>query len=141
MSDVSVALRTRIRAWANRRCEYCLAPESLTLFEHEIDHIIALKHGGETTANNLALCCTLCNKHKGSDIASIDPETGGMQPLFHPRVDRWDDHFQLRGGEIVPRTAVGRVTVRLLRLNRPERLKERALMIQFGLLQPRQTLE
>ena len=80
MSDVSASLRARIRAWANRKCEYCLAPESLTLLEHEIDHIIALKHGGETIADNLALCCTLCNKHKGSDIASLDPETGGMQP-------------------------------------------------------------
>ena len=63
-----------------------------------------------------------------------------MQPLFHPRVDRLHDHFQLRGGEILPRTAVGRVTVRLLRLNRPERLKERALMVQFGLLEPGQKL-
>lgn len=130
MSDVSAALRTQVRDRAKQRCEYCLVPESLTLIEHEVDHIIALKHGGQTIAENLALCCTLCNKYKGSDIASIDPETGGMEPLFHPRRDRWHHHFELRGPEIVPRTAVGPVTVGLLQLNRPERVKERDLMIR-----------
>ena len=134
MPDVSAALRTQVRDRAKRRCEYCLVPESVTLVEHEIDHIIAVKHGGQAIAENLALCCTLCNKHKGSDIASIDPDTGGMQPLFHPRRDRWHDHFELRGTEMVPRTAVGRATVRLLHLNLPERVLERELMVQANLL-------
>jgi len=84
--------------------------------------------------DNLALCCALCNKHKGSDIASIDPETGDMQPLFHPRRDRWRDHFELRGAEIASRTAAGRATLRLLQLNRPERVKERELLIQAKLM-------
>jgi hypothetical protein len=113
-----------------------LVPESLTLVSHEIDHIIATKHGGGTGAENLALCCTLCNKHKGTDLASIDPEMGGMCRLFHPRKDRWHEHFELRGGEIVALTAVGRVTARLLRLNRPERIGEREIMIRAGLLSP-----
>ena len=134
MSDISAALRAQVRDRAKRRCEYCLAPESVTLIEHEVDHIIALKHGGRTVTENLALCCTLCNKHKGSDIASIDTDTGEMLPLFHPRRDRWHDHFELRGAEIVPRTAVGRAMARLLQLNRPERVKERDLMVQAKLL-------
>jgi hypothetical protein len=62
-----------------------LVPEIVALLWHEIDHIVALKHGRQTTAENLALSCTLCNKHKGSDIAAIDSDTGEMQPLFHPR--------------------------------------------------------
>jgi len=54
---------------------------------HEVDHVIAEKHGGLTEPDNLALSCTLCNKHKGSDLTSIDPETGDIVPLYHPRKD------------------------------------------------------
>jgi hypothetical protein len=104
--------------------------ERFTLAEHEIDHVIAVKHGGRTVEENLALCCTVCNRFKGSDIASIDPETGQLTPLFHPRRDRWDEHYQVRGGEIVALTAKGRVTVSLLRMNRPTRIKERRLPLR-----------
>ena len=45
MPDVSAALRTQVRDRAKRRCEYCLVPESVTLIEHEIDHIIAVGAG------------------------------------------------------------------------------------------------
>jgi len=107
-------------------------PESLTLVTHEVDHIIAAKHGGATLLDNLALCCTLCNKYKGTDLASIDPETGEMCRLFHPRRDQWRHHFQLHGGLIVAITAVGRVTVRVPQLNRSERVQERDLMMRAG---------
>jgi hypothetical protein len=142
MPDVGVAARTAVRSRARYRCEYCLVPESLTLASHEIDHIIATKHAGATKlaggtgTENLALCCTLCNKHKGTDLSSIDPETGDMCRLFHPRRDQWHQHFELRRGEILALTPVGRVTVRLLRLNRPERTSEREIMIRAGLLSP-----
>jgi hypothetical protein len=58
----------------------------------------------------------------------MDPETGRLTPLFHPRLDRWDNHHELRNGEILGLTAKGRVTVRLLRMNRPARIKERQLL-------------
>lgn len=128
MPDIDSALRELVRSRASGVCEYCRISEQFTLAEHEIDHVIAAKHGGQTVAENLALCCTLCNRYKGSDIASIDPETGQLTPLFHPRVDRWDDHHQIRNGEIQALTAIGRVTVRLLRLNRSARIKERQLL-------------
>lgn len=70
---------------------------------------------------NLALCCAVCNKHKGTDLASIDPETGEMQRLFDARRNQWHEHFELRGAEIVSRTGIGRVTIRSLRLNRMAR--------------------
>jgi hypothetical protein len=79
------------------------------------------------------LCCAICNRFKGSDIASIDPETGQLTALFHPRRDRWNEHHELRQGEIIGLTAKGRVTVRLLRMNRPTRIKER-LILQRGYL-------
>lgn len=79
------ALRRLVYERAGGRCEYCLVPETIALAGHEIDHIISEKHGGATEAENLALCCVLCNQHKGSDIASVDPVTGAIVPLFNPR--------------------------------------------------------
>ncbi len=95
---------------------------------------MAVKHGGQAAPENLALSCSLCNKHKGSDIASVDPATGQVQRLFDPRRDKWRDHFALKGGEVVARTAVGRATVRLLQWNRLERVKERELLVAAGLM-------
>ena len=109
-------------------CEYCRISEKFTLAEHEIDHVIAVKHGGQTVVENLALCCAVCNRFKGSDIASIDLESGQLTRLFDPRLDRWDEHYGFRKGEIFGVTATGRVTVRILGMNRPMRIKERLLL-------------
>jgi 5-methylcytosine-specific restriction endonuclease McrA len=128
MPDIEASLREFVRLRAAGLCEYCGISERLTLAEHEIDHVIAMKHGGQSVVENLALCCAVCNRFKGSDIASIDPGTGDLTPLYHPRLDRWDDHYELRNGEITGLTATGRATVRLLRMNRPTRIKERQLL-------------
>ena len=48
--------------------------------------------------------------------------------LFHPRHQRWSDHFRLRGTIIEPLTVEGKVTVRLLRLNLDKRIVERQLL-------------
>jgi 5-methylcytosine-specific restriction endonuclease McrA len=135
LTHIPAALRRLVRERADGRCEYCLIPESVTLAVHAIDHVVAEKHGGPTVADNLALSCTLCNGRKGSDLSSIDPETGALVPLFHPRRDRWPDHFRLAEGLIEPLTAVGRVTVRLLQLNHPDRVEERQLLVAAGVLQ------
>ncbi len=128
------ALRRLVYERAGDCCEYCLTPEAAVFASHEIDHIIAEKHGGATEADNLGLSCVLCNKHKGSDIASIDPQTGEIVPLYHPRRDKWREHFQLSGAEFIPLTATGRVAVRLLQLNRPDRIEERKLLIEAEML-------
>lgn len=132
---VSSALRRLVYDRAKGACEYCLMPEIAMLASHEVDHVIAEKHGGSTDENNLALSCTVCNKYKGSDLASIDPETGEITRLYHPRRDQWQEHFQLQGSNIVPLTSIGRVTVKLLQLNRSERQKERQVLIEAGVLE------
>ena len=134
-SYVSAELREQVYKRANGCCEYCLIPEMAVLFTHQVDHIIAEKHGGLTEAFNLALACVLCNKYKGSDIASIDVETDEVVRLFHPRRDVWKDHFVLSAGKIKPLSAIGRVTLNLLQCNRAERISERELLIQAGVLQ------
>ena len=97
---------------------------------HEPDHIIAIKHRGETHEANLAWACFACNRRKGSDLASIDPETGAIVRLFNPRLDEWTKHFRLEGARITPLTPEGRVTEFLLQLNRFDRVELRELAIQ-----------
>jgi 5-methylcytosine-specific restriction endonuclease McrA len=124
---ISAALRRQVRERARERCEYCLLAEVRAFFPHEPDHIVALKHGGQTSPENLALACFDCNRFKGSDIASIDPVSGVLAPLFNPRTQRWTDHFRLRDGHISPLTPVGRATVSLLRLNLTQRIVVRRI--------------
>jgi len=133
-THIPAELRRAVRLRAHDCCEYCLIPESMTLAAHEIDHIIAEKHGGPTDADNLALACAICNGFKGSDLASIDAESGDIVPLFNPRRDRWTEHFRLESGRIEPLTASGRATVRLLQLNHPHRVEERLLLIAAGII-------
>ncbi|HEY9701989.1 MAG TPA: HNH endonuclease [Allocoleopsis sp.] len=132
---IPLALRKLVIKRAKNRCEYCLIPDQVSFAPLEIDHIIAEKHDGKTDADNLALSCTLCNKYKGSDLTSIDPNTQEIVPLYNPRQDSWSDHFQLDNGEIKSLTAIGRVTVKLLQINRQERIKERLLLIESGLFE------
>jgi hypothetical protein len=121
-SEIRPALRRELRERAERRCEYCGMPDDIPLLPHELDYVIALKHGGLTTSRNLAYACFQCNRAKGSDIASLDPVTGKLTPLYNPRLHVWHEHFQLNGAIIEPITAVGRVTVKLLNLNNPARV-------------------
>jgi HNH endonuclease len=132
-SDVPEALRAGVRDRARGRCEYCLLHEEDAWMPHEPDHVIAVKHSGQTAEDNLAWACFDCNRCKGSDLASIDPETGRIVRLFNPRRDVWRRHFRLEDGLIVARTAAGRVTVFLLRCNRPQRVRVRRLLQSKGL--------
>ena len=130
---VPAGLRALIRERAKGKCEYCLLHEDDVLVSHEPDHIVALKHGGPTEEGNLAWTCFYCNCHKGSDLGSIDVKTGRLTRLFHPRRDKWKRHFRVEGSLFVPKTAVGRVTVSLLRLNRPDLVDLRGRLIAVGL--------
>ena len=132
-THIPAALRRLVRERADDRCEYCLIPESISFAPHWIDHIVAEKHGGQTEPENLANSCVLCNQRKGSDLSSIDPDTNLVISLFHPRRERWTDHFRLAEGRIEPLTPTGRVTERLLHLNDPDRVVERQQMVAAGL--------
>lgn len=107
-------------------------PQALVASSHQVDHIVGEKHNGRTTADNLALSCTLCNLRKGSDIASFDPETNLLTPLFNPRTQAWREHFVLSDGVFEGITDVGRTTEHFLRLNTAERIMERAELLRAG---------
>jgi HNH endonuclease len=122
---IPVSLRRLVEERANHRCEYCQLPVNISFFPHEIDHVIAEKHGGETNAENLALTCWRCNRHKGSDLGSFDPQSGEFSFLFNPRTQAWNEHFRREELEISGLTPEGRTTVKLLQLNSGDRLAER----------------
>ncbi|UKP00992.1 HNH endonuclease [Nostoc sp. UHCC 0870] len=125
LSYIPVALRRLVEERANYKCEYCLLPTKVAFFPHEIDHIIAEKHGGKTDAENLALTCWRCNRHKGTDLGSFDPQTGAFSFLYNPRSQQWSEHFTFSELAIVGLTANGRTTVYLLRMNNEDRIAER----------------
>jgi hypothetical protein len=126
-------MEQEVRRRARGRCEYCHLPEIAFELRHEIDHVIAQKHHGPTTLENLALCCGRCNLHKGPNLSGIDPDTGLIQPLFNPRSDRWRDHFRWNGPVIVGVTPIGRATIDVLVMNDPNRVDtRRRLMEEFG---------
>lgn len=131
---MNAALRELVRRRAGSRCEYCRLPQELDDFRFEIDHVIASKHDGPTTEDNLALSCFFCNSRKGSNIAGVDPSSGAILPLFNPRRDRWVDHFERRGPHIVGRTATGRATVHVLCMNDPRRVIHRRELLRGGQL-------
>lgn len=122
---ISVELRRWVVHRADHLCEYCLIHEEDTFWGCEVDHIISEKHGGLTTTDNLAYACVFCNRAKGSDIGSVDCQSGEFSRFFHPRIDHWYDHFILNGAEIIARTRIGEVTARILGFNHPDRLLER----------------
>lgn len=125
MTYVPAALRREVVERAGNRCEYCRLPVELAFFPHEVDHVIAEKHGGTTDIDNLALACWRCNRYKGTDLTSFDPQTRELSPLFNPRTHVWEEHFAHEGERIIGLTIEGRTTVSLLRLNSEERMRER----------------
>lgn len=128
---IPVELRRLVRTRASNRCEYCGIREADTWFGCEVDHIVSEKHGGRTTAENLALACVACNRAKGSDISSLDEE-GTLVELFNPRRHSWSDHFAMNGPLVIGITPIGKVTIRLLKLNAPQRVEERVWLTFFG---------
>jgi hypothetical protein len=130
-------LRERVWIRANSCCEYCGMPQEFAEATHEVDHVIAEKHGGQTAFANLALACFHCNNHKGPNIAGLDPESGVLSRLFHPRTDVWSEHFQWAGAVLTGTSVIGRATVRVLEINVPHRVLHRQALIEEGVFPAR----
>lgn len=125
--------RSIVRERAGDRCEYCRIPQTLTSLPHTLDHIRARKHRGPSDAANLCWSCAQCNAAKGPNVAGHDPATDQLVALFNPRADRWDDHFAWSGALLTGRTAVGRATIDVLRINDANRTAHRAMLMRAGL--------
>lgn len=124
---MDAATRDFVRQRAGNCCKEWGVREGLRArLRFYIEHIVARRHGGGDDLENLALACHLCNAHKGPNLTGIDPNSGEITPLFHPRRNRWVEHFANVAGELVGTTAIGRVTVAVLAMNLPARVEARA---------------
>ena len=105
---------------AGHRCEYCRAPEAIFNLPFEVEHVVPQSRFGLDDEDNLALSCRACNLFKSDQQTGIDESTGEPVRLFHPRRDRWNEHFFVdsHDGTILGLTPVGRVTIAVLRMNR-----------------------
>lgn len=133
----SSILRDLVEDRAHYRCEYCQAPMFLAGYRFHIEHIEPQSQGGDDLPKNLALACASCNLHKGSKTFGVSATNGRKYRLFHPRRDKWSDHFAWSQDytEIVGITERGHVTVRELSFNEaPDRQKARTLWHSCGYL-------
>ena len=131
-TDISPELRRRVAERAYHVCEYCLVHEDDLLLACEMDHVISVKHGGETSFENLANACFHCNRHKGSDVGSIVSAAGVLVRFFNPRSDHWNEHFYFNAGRIESSSTIGEATVRILDFNHPDRVLLRKLLANAG---------
>jgi len=135
MTTISREIREAVAARAGHRCEYCCLPDRLQAGGFELDHIRPAVRGGLPVWDNLAYACPHCNDRKWAHVEAVDPATNEAAPLFHPRTDRWEAHFewsQVRPFEIVGTTPTGRATIARLQLNHPELLEIRRELARLG---------
>src|SRR5258708_386795 len=135
MARVASTVRRFVRERAGKRCEYCHRPDIYSVLSFHVDHIIPTKqHEGSSNEENLAWSCVHCNISKSVNIAGYDPITKQLTPLFNPRTQQWDEHFQMDKAIIEGKTPVGRVTVKILDMNEPEMIHARQSLIDKGLM-------
>jgi hypothetical protein len=127
---MEAATRDLVRSRAGGRCEYCQLHQQHSGLRHHIEHIVARQHGGSDDLSNLALACHRCNLHKGPNLSGVDPLTGSVERLFHPRGDSWSEHFVFDGVRIEGISAIGRATVQCLQMNDVRRLELRSEILK-----------
>ncbi|HRJ45368.1 MAG: HNH endonuclease [Caldilineaceae bacterium] len=118
---ISSELRCLVHERARNCCEYCYSQLGYSPDPFNVEHIHPRIQGGPTSPANLALACFGCNNAKGIETTAVDPLTEAIVPLYHPRQQRWDDHFRWNSDctELIGVSATGRATIALLALNRP----------------------
>jgi 5-methylcytosine-specific restriction endonuclease McrA len=129
---ISEKLRLDVALSANFRCEYCRVHEDDLFYSFQIDHIISVKHGGETMIDNLAYSCSMCNQNKGSNLGTYLVDSKRLVRLFSPRKDSWNAHFEVNEGAIIGKTRIGLATIKVLDLNNPDRIILRQQLMVDG---------
>lgn len=127
---MSHSLCTLVESRADGRCEYCRRyQDPIGAIFFEVEHIVPQSQGGLTVGENLAFACRHCNSYKAVATEAVDPETGQMVHLFHPRIDNWSDHFERSPDRllILGWTAIGRATVMHLHFNNASEQRSRAI--------------
>ena len=87
-SYISERVRQEVMQRAGSRCEYCHSPLNVCPDPFSIEPIVPVAAGGTDALDNLALSCQGCNNFKGIFQEALDPITGDLFPLYHPRLHR-----------------------------------------------------
>lgn len=130
-SPLDDTVRQCVQVRARDACEYCLMP---SLSQFHVDHIVPRSRWRqylngtlliEPRASdlevdhiaNFAWSCSYCNTFKGDRVAARVGRSSHR--LFHPRRDRWVDHFVLTEQFVLIAglTEIGTATVSALRFN------------------------
>jgi HNH endonuclease len=125
-------IRLLVAQRANFLCEYCHIHSDDLFLSFEIDHIIAIKHGGTNAIENLAYACPHCNQHKGSDFATLLNDFNDIVVLYNPRTHDWIEHFEVFDGEITAKTRIGQASIKIFKFNQPDLLILRKLLYELG---------
>ncbi len=132
---ISVETRRQTDNRAYHCCEYCKSSRNYAAHTFHIEHIVPISAGGETSLDNLALACANCNGSKSNKLQALDLVSRGTVALFHPRKQKWNQHFIWSEGflEIIGTTPTGRATVEALKLNRKEVVNLRRALRKVGI--------
>ena len=115
-------VREQVRQRAGFACEYCGVTETDTAGQLTLDHFHPRARGGSDASGNLIYCCHRCNEYK----SDYWPQAPGVPALWNPRQEAAQDHFlELADGSLHALNAVGGLTLRHLRLNRPALIAHR----------------
>lgn len=114
---ISPKNRLFVQKRASFCCEYCLVPEIFSFIGYELDHIISKKHGGGNETENLAWSCAFCNYRKGTDIGTVLLLSMRLVRFFNPRTDKWNEHFEVSGALVLPKTDIAEGTIKIFHFN------------------------
>ena len=131
-------LRETVEKRAGYRCEYCQTTMDASTQRLELEHIIPISKDGLTILDNLALSCRGCNGSKYNKTEGLDPVTEEVFPLFNPRKDSWNEHFEwdVNPLYLIGLTPIGRATIETLKLNRPQLIRVRTLLEKLNMHPP-----
>jgi hypothetical protein len=141
---MSEAIPAKLRDQVARRdrycCRYCLTTEANSGIAMTCDHIQPISKGGTTTLENLCLACSACNIFKSNTTETLDLVSGKQIALFNPVTQNWSEHFTWSADktQVEGISAVGRVTVRTLRMNRMVVVLARQRWVSVGWHPPKQ---
>lgn len=128
---ISVKIRRKILEVSKKLCEYCKSPKDFSTDLYSFDHIIPLVLGGKTVFINLAYSCSGCNSFKNQKVVGFDAIDNIEVSLFHPRIQNWSEHFTWNDDftVVIGITTIGRATINTLKLNRPEVINLRRILV------------
>lgn len=131
---INKELREAVILRASKCCEYCKSQDKFSPTAFTIDHILPESLDGTSDFKNLAYACFLCNRLKSNKLKVFDTRLKKWVSLFNPRIDIWAEHFSWNDDttKIIGLTAIGRCTVKELKLNREKLIEYRSCIIPFG---------